>query len=117
MPTYEVAYGVRLLDDVHNYFPALLYSQRRFMSTNQILHYIRYQIMTQFPRHDRIMPLNRAVDESLASAEFILNLLNTFVVHDDGRAAARHHSALGARRVERTGRERDRERRHRKGGV
>ena len=34
------------------------------------------------------MPLNRAVDESLASAEFILNLLNTFVVHDDGRAAA-----------------------------
>lgn len=88
MPTYEVAYGVRLLDDVHNYFPALLYSQGRFMSTNQILHYIRYQIMTQFPRHGRIMPLSRAVDESLASAEFILNLLNTFVVHDDGRAAA-----------------------------
>jgi hypothetical protein len=77
MTDYEVVYRIRLLDDIHNYFPALLYTQERFLSLNQVLHYIRHQIRLQ----------NR-VEESLANAEFILNILSTLIVRDAGGFAA-----------------------------
>ena len=76
MTVYEVVYRIRLLDDIHNYFPALLYTQERFLSFNQVLHYIRYQLRA----------LSR-VEESLANAEFILNLLSTIVIRDVGTGA------------------------------
>jgi hypothetical protein len=47
-PDYTVVYGVGLLDDVHNYFPALLYDSGRFQNTTQIFHYVRHQLNERF---------------------------------------------------------------------
>ena len=45
---YEVIYNVGLLDDIHNYFPALLYESGRFTSLAQVFHYVRHQMNTRF---------------------------------------------------------------------
>jgi hypothetical protein len=45
---YEVVYNVSLLDDIHNYFPALLYDSGRFNSLAQVFHYVRHQMNTRF---------------------------------------------------------------------
>jgi hypothetical protein len=45
---YEVIYGVGLLDDIHNYFPALLYDHNRFQNLTHVFHYIRHQMNTRF---------------------------------------------------------------------
>ncbi len=37
---YETLYGVGLLDDLHNYFPAILYDSGRFRSVGELLHYV-----------------------------------------------------------------------------
>ena len=47
-PAYQVVYGVGLLDDVHNYFPALLYDQGRFQNITNIFSYVRSQLNTRF---------------------------------------------------------------------
>jgi hypothetical protein len=46
--TYEVIYNVGMLDDLHNYFPALLYEHNRFQTVPQIFQYIRQQMNTRF---------------------------------------------------------------------
>ena len=48
MSVYQTVYGVGLLDDIHNYFPALLYNQGRFHSVQEIFHYVRTQLNTRF---------------------------------------------------------------------
>lgn len=45
---YEVIYNVGLLDDLHNYFPALLYEHSRFQTVPHVFHYIRQQMNTRF---------------------------------------------------------------------
>ena len=45
---YEAFYGVGLLDDIHNYFPALLYDHGRFQSIQQVLSYVRSQMNQRF---------------------------------------------------------------------
>jgi hypothetical protein len=45
---YEHVYGVPLLDDLHNYFPALLYDHGRFLNLTHVFHYIRTQMSTRF---------------------------------------------------------------------
>ena len=45
---YQEIYGVRLLDDLHNYFPALLYEHSRFQNLTQVFHYVRHQMNTRF---------------------------------------------------------------------
>lgn len=45
---YEVIYGVGLLDDIHNYFPSLLYDNGRFQTLPQVFHYVRHQMNTRF---------------------------------------------------------------------
>lgn len=37
---YETLYGVGLLDDLHNYFPAILYDSGRFRNVSELLHYL-----------------------------------------------------------------------------
>lgn len=37
---YETLYGVGLLDDLHNYFPAILYDSGRFRTVGELLHYV-----------------------------------------------------------------------------
>lgn len=45
---YETLYGMGLLDDLHNYFPALLYQPERFLNVQQVLHYIQEQTRNRF---------------------------------------------------------------------
>jgi hypothetical protein len=45
---YEELYGVKLLDDLHNYFPALLYDTARFQSVRDVLGYITQSTRNRF---------------------------------------------------------------------
>jgi hypothetical protein len=65
---YETLYGVGLLDDLHNYFPAVLYEPEQFRSISQLLTYItrqthrRFDLFTfgQTAYNDRTRPLRAA---------------------------------------------------------
>jgi hypothetical protein len=48
MTQYETLYGVTLLDDLHNYFPALLYDSSSFSSVADILNYVQRQARNRF---------------------------------------------------------------------
>ena len=45
---YQRVYDIRLLDDLHNYFPAVLYEPDRFVSVGQLLSYVRTQARNHF---------------------------------------------------------------------
>ena len=45
---YVSVYGVTLLDDIHNYFPALLYDTGRFQNMANVFSYVRNQLDTRF---------------------------------------------------------------------
>ena len=45
---YVDQYGVRLLDDLHNYFPAVLYDPTQFQTVPALLAYIRERTQSQF---------------------------------------------------------------------
>ena len=45
---YETLYGVGLLDDLHNYFPAILYEPDSFHSVPLLLRYVQQQTRTRF---------------------------------------------------------------------
>lgn len=47
-PGYVRQYGVSLLDDLHNYFPAVLYEPTSFSSVSDVLLYIQLQTRRQF---------------------------------------------------------------------
>jgi hypothetical protein len=45
---YETLYGVGFLDDLHNYFPAILYDRTRFRSVQDLLTYIQQCARSRF---------------------------------------------------------------------
>ena len=45
---YQRVYGVTLMDDIHNYFPAILYEQNRFNSVADLLGYVRSQMRRHY---------------------------------------------------------------------
>ena len=45
---YETLYGVGLLDDLHNYFPALLYDSSGFGTVRDVLTYVQTQARNRF---------------------------------------------------------------------
>jgi len=45
---YESLYGVGVLDDVHNYFPALLYEPTSFQTVPEVLAYVQLQTRRRF---------------------------------------------------------------------
>ena len=45
---YQVIYNVGLLDDIHNYFPALLYEMDRFTNLPQVFQYVRQRMTARF---------------------------------------------------------------------
>ena len=49
---YERVYEVGLLDDLHNYFPALLYNQDLFRTVPDVLTYIRQRTQRRFNLYD-----------------------------------------------------------------
>ena len=53
--SYENLYGVGLLDDIHNYFPDLLYNTSAFSSVPQVLSYVQSQTRQRFDLFSRGM--------------------------------------------------------------
>ena len=51
--TYTHEYGVGLLDDLHNFFPALLYEPELFENVRDVLTYIRGRTVQRFNLFDR----------------------------------------------------------------
>jgi hypothetical protein len=49
---YQRVYEVGLLDDLHNYFPAILYEAERFTTVPQLLGYIRQNTLRRFNLFD-----------------------------------------------------------------
>jgi hypothetical protein len=45
---YETLYGVQLLDDLHNYFPAILYESTRFHTVQDLLFYLQTATRSRF---------------------------------------------------------------------
>jgi len=45
---YESLYGVGVLDDIHNYFPALLYEPTTFQTVPEVLAYVQLQTRRRF---------------------------------------------------------------------
>ena len=45
---YQFIYNVALLDDLHNYFPSLLYDMDRFQTLPQVFYYVRQQMNARF---------------------------------------------------------------------
>lgn len=48
MHNYEVYYNSYLLDEIHNYFPAILYEPSIFHSVTDLMNYIQYQMRMRF---------------------------------------------------------------------
>jgi len=46
--SYQTVYGSALLDDIHNYFPQLLYRSERFQTLPQVFGYVHRQIDAHF---------------------------------------------------------------------
>jgi hypothetical protein len=87
-PAYQVIYNVGLLDDIHNYFPALLYDQGRFQTLVQVFSYVRHQMDTRFnlysygasaagirPTEVPAATMPEDILSSIASVNFLLNLI------------------------------------------
>lgn len=51
--SYVRFYDSALLDDIHNYFPALLYASERFQSVGQVLDYVQQQTRRRFDLYSR----------------------------------------------------------------
>ena len=52
MSNYERVYEVGLLDDLHNYFPALLYRPNNFQTVADVLGYVRDRTTQRFNLFD-----------------------------------------------------------------
>lgn len=50
--SYVRVYEIPLLDDIHNYFPDILYNSSRFVGVQELLHYIQEQTRTRFNLFD-----------------------------------------------------------------
>lgn len=57
-------YGIGFLDDIHNYFPALLYDTESFLTAQDVLRYVRNRTIQRFNVYDN------------ARAEYHTNQLN-----------------------------------------
>jgi hypothetical protein len=53
MDRYVHFYDVHLLDDLHNFFPALLYDQQQFNSVPDVFRYVNQQMDRQFNTFNR----------------------------------------------------------------
>jgi len=53
MNRYDELYGIRTLDDIHNYFPAFLYDQNQFTNVQDMFRYINRQITAHCNPYNR----------------------------------------------------------------
>ena len=60
---YTIVYNVGVLDDIHNYFPALLYDHGQFQTVPHVLHYVRSQLHSRFNLYSHGATLYRGVHQ------------------------------------------------------
>jgi hypothetical protein len=102
MNNYTRIYDIPLLDDIHNYFPALLYDQRHFLTLSDVFVYINNQMDTHFNIYSRaqreynqanplrraplrtptnavidILPLFTTQQQSTLLSDYFINMLRT----------------------------------------
>ena len=65
---YESVYGVGLLDDLHNYFPAVLYEPSSFHSVRDLLTYISVRTRRRFDLYSNAMNSYHDTPEPVAAA-------------------------------------------------
>ena len=65
---YESVYGVGLLDDLHNYFPAVLYEPSSFHSVRDLLTYISVRTRRRFDLYSNAMNSYHDTPEPAAAA-------------------------------------------------
>jgi len=88
VPPYETLYGVGILDDIHNYFPALLYDSEAFTTVPDVLAYVQLQTRRRFDlfsigrgayiRNQRRPYVPRYMETNVNRTE-ILNLFTTLL--------------------------------------
>ena len=77
---YETPYSISLLDDIHNFFPAILYEPERFQNVQSLLLYFTQQTANHMNIYTRSMrnyrasysippPVERSIPVPTASAE------------------------------------------------
>lgn len=71
MSDYEHLYGVSLLDDLHNYFPSILYRPHQFGTVQDLLQYISRQTQSQFNLFDRGLRRYEQTNRTLRSNPLI----------------------------------------------
>lgn len=65
---YESVYGVGLLDDLHNYFPAVLYEPSSFHSVRDLLTYISVRTRRRFDLYSNAINSYHETPDSAAAA-------------------------------------------------
>ena len=55
-------YGIQLLDDIHTYFPDILYNSNRFVNVQSLLQYIQTQTRNRFDLFSSALQQNRVVN-------------------------------------------------------
>ena len=76
-PPSSPYYGIGLLDDLHTYFPDLLYSPHRFTNVQQVLDYIRRQARNRFDRFTSAERSRRAVPSGIPPVQLHVPLTST----------------------------------------
>lgn len=69
--SYQTVYGSVLLDDIHNYFPQLLYRSERFQTLQQVFGYVHRQIDAHFNLGSRGLRLYRESELQVPSTYFV----------------------------------------------
>ena len=69
--SYQTVYGSALLDDIHNYFPQLLYRPERFQTLPQVFAYVLRQIDAHFNLGARGLRLYRESEQQAPANYFV----------------------------------------------
>ena len=62
MSNYERYYGISLLDDLHNYFPDVLYNSNRFQTVQDLIQYIQNETRSRFDLFSTALQRNRSTN-------------------------------------------------------
>jgi hypothetical protein len=76
MHNYTSIFHVGILDDLHNYFPDVLYNSERFTTVQELLQYIQHQARTQLNPFDRGQ---REYNNNNRPVNQTINPVNTYV--------------------------------------
>jgi hypothetical protein len=80
--SYQTHYGIQLLDDIHNYFPSILYEPEQFRNVAELLHYIRNQTRNRFDLFSAGQATHRARANTRPSRMQVTPLTQTIFIDE-----------------------------------